>query len=214
MRNTNSLKKAVFLDRDGVINEMVYNPDFGLIDSPSNASQFRLTHGAGEAIQKLNSLGFYVFVVSNQPGIAKGKLTIELLHGITKKMIADLAEHHASIDNIYYCMHHPESVIDELRMKCNCRKPKPGLLEQACQDYPVDIENSYMIGDGLTDIQAGKAIGCKTILVGKHKCDVCKLKDDLDARADMVVTDLMEGVRRIEQMEVYDENIYRLSEYK
>jgi D-glycero-D-manno-heptose 1,7-bisphosphate phosphatase len=119
------MRKAVFLDRDGVINEMVPSPEGP--DSPRSVNEFRLVPGAGNAIRSLNDLGLPVVVVSNQPGIAKGKLCPDDLDAMTELMRHQLGETLAVIDGLYYCLHHPDAVNAEYRVVCDCRKPKPGL---------------------------------------------------------------------------------------
>ena len=163
------MRDAVFLDRDGVINSYVYNPDFGTVDSPSTPEQFELLPGVAEAVADLNQLGLLVVVISNQPGIAKRKFTQILLDQITLKMRNEIAKGGGGLDAIYYCLHHPEAVVDAYRMRCECRKPRPGLLLQAAQDLGIRLEAAYMIGDGITDIEAGSAAGAKTIYIGQSK---------------------------------------------
>ena len=206
-------RPVVFLDRDGVINRMVYNSEFGLVDSPQNPDEFELLPGAGEAIRLLNERGLPAIVVSNQPGIAKGKFSPSILKAIDTKMQAELGQASAHLDGVYYCLHHPDAIIDEYRVECDCRKPRPGLLLKASKDFQVDPKRSYMIGDGLTDIQAGRAVGCRTILIGRLKCDVCELMDDLDARPELICSNLLEAVQLIEQLEVGNADIYRFSQY-
>ena len=195
------MKKAVFLDRDGVINAMVYNQDHGFLDSPCNPDQFHLLPNVGEAIRLINEMGHLTLVVSNQPGIAKGKFTLEILQAINRKMEADLASYGAHLDGVYYCLHHPDAVLEQYRENCNCRKPKPGLILKGAKEFQVSLEHSYTIGDGIVDIQAGKAAGVKTILLGNLKCEFCKLMDELDAKPDFIVPDLLEAVKLIQQSE-------------
>src|SRR5689334_7999700 len=121
-----ALRRAAFLDRDGVINRMFLHTEFGTIDSPANPEQFELLPGAGAAIAELNRLGLLVIVVSNQPGIAKGKFTAALLAAIEHKMIVAIKEAGGHLDAVYYCLHHPDAVLDEYRASCDCRKPQPG----------------------------------------------------------------------------------------
>jgi D-glycero-D-manno-heptose 1,7-bisphosphate phosphatase len=189
--------KAVFLDRDGVINELVYYPEQGIIDSPCTASQFRLLPGVGQAIKKAHEMGYRVVVVSNQPGIAKGSITEAVFDQIRVKMKDELAFEGVSLDAEYYCQHHPQARVAKYKVECNCRKPLPGLLLQAAVELGLDSASSWMVGDGITDIQAGRAAGCKTILIGRPKCETCKLMDDKDARADAVCADLMEAMATI-----------------
>lgn len=182
--------KAVFLDRDGVINRYVYHPEFGTVDTPANPEEFNLLPGAAEGIAAFNELGFPVIVVSNQPGIAKGKLTPWLLDAITEKMRAQLALAGARIDAVFYCRHHPDAVIDEYRVDCDCRKPKPGLLLRAARESNLDLSGSFLIGDDVPDILAGRSVGVTTLLVSPHRCTVCEELSSRGAYPDGVVRDL------------------------
>lgn len=190
-------RPAVFLDRDGCINAMVYLPDFGLMDSPQNPDQFQLLPGAGEAIQLINEIGFLAIVVSNQPGIAKGKCTPALLEAVTQKMHHDLALVGARLDRVYYCLHHPEAAIEEYRAACACRKPQPGLLQQAASEFDIDLRASYMVGDGLTDVLAGKAVGCSTILLGSQKPELVEMMKQLKAYPDYFAIGLPQALELI-----------------
>jgi D-glycero-D-manno-heptose 1,7-bisphosphate phosphatase len=191
--------KAVFLDRDGVINKLVFYPDFGLIDSPLNPAQFELVSGAAEAIRTFNQLGLKVIVVSNQPGIAKGKMSEALFEKIRLKMKKSLKQKGAHIDAEYYCFHHPDAERVEFRVTCNCRKPKPGLILQAKKDFALEISECYMIGDGLTDIKAGNAAGCPSILIGQFKCDLCRQMEVMAVKPTHIVSSLLEASRFIEK---------------
>lgn len=164
------MKSAVFLDRDGTINEMVYDDTHGIMDSPRRAHQVRLMPHAADFIKQAQSKGFVVVVVTNQPGIAKGTLTQQYLHDVNSTIAGLLASEGAAWDAIYVCTHHPaggpggdtSSIHD-----CDCRKPKPGLLLRAAADLGIDLSSSWMVGDGLVDVQAGQRAGCRTILVAK-----------------------------------------------
>ena len=191
--------EAVLLDRDGVINEMVYFPDFGIIDSPLNPSQFKLVSGAAEAIGNFNRLGFKVIVVSNQPGIAKGKMSVELFEAVRLKMKSLLEENGAHVDGEYYCFHHPEAEKSEFKVECDCRKPKSGLILKAAKDFELDLSGCYMVGDGLTDIKAGSAVGCRSILIGKVKCDLCRLMEHHAVKPDIIAPSLLEASKIIEK---------------
>ena len=184
------MTKAVFLDRDGTINEIVYYQDLGIVDSPFTAEQFKLLPQVGEAIRILNQSEFKVILVSNQPGIAKGHFSMETFGEIREKMRTELAKYGAHLDGEYYCLHHPEAKIEEYKKNCECRKPKPGLLLKAAKDLSIDLSNSWMVGDSLTDIEAGKRAGCKTILIGNMKCDLCRLMDEKNIRPDYIVKNL------------------------
>lgn len=199
--------RAVFLDRDGVINAMWWDPDHGIVDSPANPDQFRILPGVPAAVRHLRALGFRMVVVSNQPGIGKGKMAPHLLDAITDKMQDELRAAGAALDGVYYCLHHPEAALAAYRRDCECRKPRPGLLRQAARDLAVDPSRSYMIGDGVTDIQAGKAVGCTTIWLGRLKCDVCQIMHDAEARPDHVTVTLDEAAQLITRMEASHANL-------
>ena len=190
-------RKAVFLDRDGVINELVYHQEQGIIDSPFTVKQFNLLPGVGEAIKRLSETGYKVILASNQPGIAKGHMSEETSEKIRMKMNEALAEEGAFLDGEYYCFHHPEAVIRNLAANCECRKPNPGLLLKAAREMDINLSQSWMIGDGLTDVQAGKGAGCRTILLGRLKCEVCHYMDAGGARPDAVASNLSEAVQLV-----------------
>ncbi len=190
--------KAIFVDRDGVINELIYYQEQGIIDSPFTVEQFRFLPGTGEAIKKSHELGYKVILVSNQPGIAKGHLSQETFERIRQRMKNELAKKEAHLDGEYYCFHHPEAKVESLKANCECRKPKPGLILKAVKEMNIDLSESWLIGDGLTDIKAGKSAGCRTILLGRMKCELCRLMDEEDARPDIIAENLLQAVARIE----------------
>lgn len=191
--------RAVFLDRDGVINEIVYFPEFGMLDSPLNPRQFRLLPGVAEAIRILNHLGFKVVVVSNQPSMAKGKMTEDVFERVRLKMRRELEKRGAHIDTEYYCFHHPLAKVIRYRANCECRKPKVGLLLMAAKDLGLDLSRCYMIGDSLTDIKAGKAVGCRSFLIGHRKCDLCRLMEDKGVKPDLIAPSLLHLSKIIER---------------
>lgn len=166
--------RAVFLDRDGVINKKALEEDY-----IKNWDEFEFLPGVKEAIKKLNEEELLVIIVSNQRGIAKGLMTEDDLNNIHAKMKEELREAGAKIDGIYYC---PHDVADH----CDCRKPKPGLLLKAAEEWSIDLNQSWMIGDKESDVEAGKKAGCKTILVedtSQSSCSVEALKPDLVAKS-------------------------------
>jgi D-glycero-D-manno-heptose 1,7-bisphosphate phosphatase len=188
------MRRAVFLDRDGTINAMVYHPEFGLVDSPANPDEFQLLPGAVEAIRRINAAQLLAVVVSNQPGIAKGKFTPALLDAMTGKMKHLLAQQGGHLDAVYYCLHHPEALLPEYRMVCTCRKPQPGLLLQAAEALEIDLAHSFMVGDSIKDILTGQAAGVTTFFLGSGKCDACREMERLGASPDYIVRDLGEAV--------------------
>ncbi len=195
------MRRAIFLDRDGTINAMVYDPDHGLVDSPTAPDEFRLLSGAGEAIRMVNEAGFLAVVVSNQPGIAKGRFTSTHLDAVTRKMRDDLATFGARLDGVFYCLHHPEAVRQEFRVVCDCRKPKPGLLLEAARSLRIDLKRSYLVGDGITDIRAGSTAGCQTIWLGSYRCAMCDAMEREGARPDYSAASLLEAVAVILRVE-------------
>lgn len=177
-------RPSLFLDRDGTINQMVYDETHGLVDSPRNASQVQLIPGVADCMKWARGRGFLIVVVTNQPGLAKGTLSEEGLAEVHDALSAQLADAGASWDAIYHCPHHPVGAphgIQEYIQTCDCRKPRPGLLLQAMEDFDIDVSNSWMIGDGLNDVQAGNRAGCKTIFFGElkpyHADQIQKLED-------------------------------------
>ena len=179
------MKCAAFVDRDGTLNEMVYDPVHGLLDSPRRPEQVTLVKNAAEFLSGLRKLGYFIVIVTNQPGISKGTLTLPELDSVNQR-IADLLEP-AGWDDIRFCPHHPD-----FGSRCDCRKPLPGMLTSAAKDHRIDLSQSWMIGDGLIDIQAGKAAGCSTLLVTKLKISVVeRFFDTNGAEPDFVAPDLM-----------------------
>lgn len=165
-RNLKNKQKAIFLDRDGTINEMV-----GFVTKPE---QFELIEGAAEAIKAINKSGYLAIVVTNQPVIARGDCTFEELQTIHDKMETELGKVGAFVDAIYVCPHHTDKGFEgerpEYKCHCDCRKPKPGLLLQAAKDFNIDLSESYMIGDSHRDVEAGENAGVKkSIKVEENK---------------------------------------------
>jgi len=193
--------KAIFLDRDGVINELIYYEDLGIIDSPFIPSQFILIPGVDKAIKKFQKMGFKTIIVSNQPGLAKNNFSIETFEKIREKMKKELKKKDVVIDSEYYCFHHPDGKISKYRKICKCRKPAPGLLLTAAKENDIDLSHSWMIGDGITDIQAGRAAGCKTILLGRMKCDLCKIMEHVGVKPDFIAPNLFKASLIIEKKE-------------
>lgn len=159
------MKKAVFLDRDGIINELVFYPEQGVIDSPMTSSQVNLVHGIEQLIAEVKEMGFITIVCSNQPGVALGKIALSNLKDITNQIETKLKSAGVTIDKFYYCMHHPHAKSEEYKIQCDCRKPQTGLFLQAAKEFDIDFSSSWMIGDGVDDIKAGYRAGCKTILL-------------------------------------------------
>lgn len=196
--------RAAFLDRDGVINPYVYHTEFGTVESPACPSEFSLIDGLGAAIARLNQLGLLVVVVSNQPGIAKRKFTSSHLDAITTKMHTSVRSEGGTIDAVYYCLHHPDSVLPRYRKICDCRKPKPGLLLAAASDCNIDLTRSYCVGDGIVDILAGAAAGTTTLFVSPRKCYICDELARQKVKPDFIVRGLAEAADIISSLETGD----------
>ena len=160
-KNLKNNQKAIFLDRDGTINKYV-----GFL---RNINQFELINGVAKAIKKINESGYLAIVVTNQPVIARGEVSYSELDDIHKKMETLLGLEGAYVDGIYFCPHHPHKgypgEIEKLKVVCDCRKPKPGMLLKAAERFNINLEESYMVGDGENDISAGINAGCKTVLL-------------------------------------------------
>ena len=159
------MKKAVFLDRDGVLNELVFNPVTGEYEPPHSPEDLVLFPGVLESLQHLHNSGFELFLVSNQPDYAKGKTTLENLKAVHEKLVSILREAGLTFTEYYYCYHHPRGIVPAFTFDCECRKPKPHFLYKAERDYGIDLKNSWMIGDRDSDIECGKSAGVHTILV-------------------------------------------------
>lgn len=160
-KNLTHKQKAIFLDRDGTINKYV-----GFL---RDVDEFELLPGVAEAIKKINASGYLCVVVTNQPVIARGEVTFPQLEEIHNKMETLLGQQGAYIDGLYFCPHHPDSgyegEVKELKVDCDCRKPKPGMLYRAAEEFNIDLEESWMVGDGENDVKAGLVAGCKSVLI-------------------------------------------------
>lgn len=180
---------AVFLDRDGVVNEE--------INYLSDPEQVYLILGASQAIRLLNRNGVPVIVVTNQSGVAMGYLSEKQLSGIHRTLSSMLAQENAHVDRFYYCPHHPIARLDAYRLDCECRKPRPGLLLRAARDFDLDLPQSYMIGDKVSDLVAGLNSGCRVILVQTgYGAQVWQTWSE-DFAPDFVARDLLNAVRWI-----------------
>jgi len=164
-------KRAVFLDRDGVINKRAKDHDY-----IKNWDQFEFLPNVARTIRSLNK-NFLVVVVSNQRGMSRGIMTMSDVLDINRKMQSALKKDKAAIDKIYICPH-------SLKDNCSCRKPKPGLLLAAARDLDIDLTKSYIVGDSMSDIEAGKKAGCKTIFLGTP--------ENITVKSDFTVKNILE----------------------
>lgn len=185
-------RRAIFLDRDGVINHNIFNPATGFYESPLTERDFELMPGVLSALRDLQSAGYLLFLVSNQPNYAKGKASLETLNAIHDKLEWTLSENSICFAAFYYCLHHPAAIVPELRVSCICRKPSPYFLFQSRQNFSVDLPQSWMIGDRATDIACGHAAGTKTILIRQNTEAY-----DEDPLPDIIASDLAAAARLI-----------------
>ncbi len=192
----NVKRRAVFLDRDGTINRLVYYEDHGFVDSPFAPSQVKLIPGAARAMKMLKKKGFLLVMASNQPGIAKGNISRKAFAAIGRKLDSLLAREGVAFDAEYFCPHHPNAKLAAYRKKCACRKPKPGMLLQAAKEHGIDLKRSYMAGDGINDMKAGRAAGCKAVFIGAFKPELWKYFKG-GKKPDIIAKSLLEAARGI-----------------
>jgi len=188
------MPKAVFLDRDGVLVEILRDAELGVLYTAFHPDQLRLTRGATEALWRIGHLGYLRIVVTNQPGPAKGHFP-EAQIGRMHERLRELLD--GQIDAIYHCPHHPEGGPGgdpALVRRCDCRKPKPGMLLQAAREHGVDLAASVMIGDSPDDVRAGRAAGVRTILINGGRCELCPNRGPDAVLPDATVSSLPEAV--------------------
>lgn len=158
-------RRAVFVDRDGVINQVVPDSTSGLHESPLTKDAVQLLPGAVTALQRLRQAGWLIVCVTNQPAAAKGRVTEAQVMAIHERVAALLGAEGAWWDATRVCLHHPDGVVAGLSGGCACRKPKPGMLLDAAAEFGIDLAASWMIGDTDADIEAGRSAGVRTVLV-------------------------------------------------
>jgi len=169
------MNKAVFLDRDGVVVK-----DTDLV---TDIKQIIIPDDVPEALSLLKNSGFKLIIVSNQAVVARGLITEKDVEKINSEIERQIVESCGpKFDAVYFCPHHPNATLPEYRTNCDCRKPRAGMLTQAAKDYNIDFAKSFMIGDRITDIVAGKNAGCKTILLetGMHSEKTIVTVDKVD----------------------------------
>jgi D-glycero-D-manno-heptose 1,7-bisphosphate phosphatase len=187
-------RPAAFLDRDGVLNEGVPDPESGMLESPLRVDDVRLLPGAATAAALLAQAGYMLACVSNQPAAAKGKVSIAELLAVHERVLELLAGEGVLLDTSLLCPHHPEGVVDELSGICDCRKPAPGMLLDVARTHGVDLAASWMLGDTDADVRAGTLAGCRTVLI---EYPGSAHKRSGEARPDLLAADLPDGVARV-----------------
>ncbi len=184
-------RPAVFMDRDGTINEQM-----GYIN---HISRFVILPGTAEAIRLLNKTGFLAIIVTNQSGVARGYFPVELVDEVRNHLRLVLQKEDAVIDDILFCPHYPKEKVEECDFECNCRKPKPGLIQKACRKFDIDMDRSYVIGDRVSDIELAKRCRLKGVLVktGYGKGDLAYVFPNRQLKPFYVAKDLLAAVRWI-----------------
>ncbi len=183
----------MFLDRDGVLNEPVTDPVSGVAESPLAVEQVRLIPGAAAAAARLAQAGYALVCVSNQPAAAKGKVSVAELLAVHARVTELLAGRGVTFAVSRLCLHHEDGVIPGLSGPCACRKPAPGMLLDAAAELGIDLAGSWMVGDTDTDIAAGRAAGCRTVLI-RHPGSVHKRLQMVSP--DFVADSLADGVQK------------------
>ena len=187
-------RPAVFLDRDGVLNELITDADSGMPESPLSVADVRLIPGAAAAVATLAAHGYALVCVTNQPAAAKGRVSVEELEAIQLRVAELLAREGARLDSWRMCLHHPNGVVAELSGACDCRKPAPGMLLDAAEDLKLDLSRSWLVGDTDADMEAAAAAGCRTVLI-VHPGSAHKRSSDADC--DLLASELGEAVTKL-----------------
>jgi D-glycero-D-manno-heptose 1,7-bisphosphate phosphatase len=188
--------RAAFLDRDGVLVEILRDAELGVLYTAFHPDQLQATKGAAAAVRRLRDLGYQCIVVSNQPGLAKGHFSKPQLDRINARL-AELFP----LDAVYVCPHHPEGGPggDPALVKtCDCRKPQPGMLLSAARDRGLDLTQCVMIGDSLDDVRAGRAAGVRTVLINGGRCELCPNRGESKVAPDATVQSLPDAVAWLE----------------
>lgn len=191
------MNKAIFLDKDGtLIEDVPYNID---------PDKIKLYPEAGKALKHLKKAGFRLVVISNQAGVAKGHFKEEELEEVEKVIGKMLAQYNVVLDGFYYCPHHEEGVVESYVKDCSCRKPKAGMILQAATDLKIDLTKSWMVGDILHDVEAGRRAGCKAILVDRGNETEWVMNEM--RRPDFTVKNLKEAAAQIIKLTKNDKEI-------
>lgn len=177
-------KPAVFLDRDGVLNEE--------ISYISKVDDLHIFPYVQSCVRKIHELGYFVIVISNQSGIARGIIEEEIILEINNKLKIE-----TGVDAIYFCPHHPKGIVQKYAIQCECRKPGIGMIKSACKDYEIDLEQSFMVGDRASDIKTGINCGIKTILL-ESGYGSARLEELVEV--DFVMNDLRDVVKKLEEL--------------
>jgi D-glycero-D-manno-heptose 1,7-bisphosphate phosphatase len=184
-------KRAIFMDRDGTVSE-----EIGYVNHPG---RFKVFPYSGEAIRLINEAGYLAIVVTNQAGVARGYFKEELVHEVHRVMSNQLALYGARLDAVYYCPHHPQAGEAPYRLDCSCRKPKAGMILKAAEDFNIDLEGSWFVGDRYSDIVVAKNAGIKSafVLSGYGRGELEYQSHLWEIQPDLTSETLLEAVQKI-----------------
>ena len=186
------MSRGLFLDRDGVINELVFYPSHGEWESPRSVEELKMRPGITGPLLEASRRGWLLFLITNQPSYAKGKCSLESLQQVHEEVLGRLAGEGVVITESFVCYHHPDSPIPGFG-PCQCRKPSPYFIREAAAKHDVDLAQSWMVGDSGTDIEAGRSAGCRTALIEYEHSEARRGT----VRPDLVCADLAELVQKI-----------------
>src|SRR3989344_2777718 len=192
--------KTVFLDRDGVVNEMVIHKEQGLIDTPFSAEQMRFITGLEEPLRRMAALGYSLIIISNQPGLAKRQYSQQTFDALDQKLRDFFRQNGIPLLDVFYALSHPDANDPEYRKNLHLRKPEPGMLIEAAKKHNIELSKSFMVGDSWLDVAAGKAAGCCTGLIAdRYKSELAKLLAEKKVKPDYYAKNMAEVLEIIEK---------------
>jgi D-glycero-D-manno-heptose 1,7-bisphosphate phosphatase len=189
------MNRALFLDRDGVLDELVFYPSPGEWESPRHVRDLKMRDGVEDALKEASRAGWLLFIITNQPSYAKGKCPLEDLQEVHRRVLDELKSAGVIITADYICYHHPESKIEGFRT-CQCRKPSPFFIREAAKTYDVDLRRSWMVGDQDSDVVTGVNAGCRTALLNYGRSADKRGK----TKPDLFCADLADFVHKLEAL--------------
>lgn len=189
------MNRALFLDRDGVLDELVFYPSHGEWESPRHLNDLKMRDGIAEPLEQATRDGWLLFIITNQPSYAKGKCPLEDLQEVHARVLDELKRAGVTITEDYVCYHHPESKLEGFG-PCQCRKPSPFFIREAAKRYDVDLGRSWMVGDQDTDVVTGINAGLRTALLNYAR----SANKRGNTRPDLICADLPDFVRKLETL--------------
>jgi D-glycero-D-manno-heptose 1,7-bisphosphate phosphatase len=189
-------RPAIFLDRDGVLNEPVWRAEEGVHESPLSPNEVELVLRAAEAIRLAHEAGWTLVLASNQPAAAKGTVPLEQLRAVNDEVLRLLDGEGASLDGVYVCWHHPDGSVPGLTLSCECRKPRPGLLLTAADELGLDLASSWLVGDTDADVGAARNAGLAGVALVRNPRSAHR-RGRLSETADLSAIDTVGAVEAI-----------------